>query len=63
MANRSPLTEMAEGHLADKYRITHLMGNDRSTHFICLLKGNNPFPIKPESKDSVTVFKNVVFEI
>ena len=54
---------MVEGHLADKYRITHLMGNDRSTHFICLLKGNNPFPIKPESKDSVTVFKNVVFEI
>ena len=62
MANRSPLTEMAEGHLADKYRITHVMGNDRNTHFIWLLKDNNLFPIKTESKDAVTVFKNLVFE-
>ena len=56
------LTEMVEGHMADKYRITHVMGNDRNTHFIWLLKDNNLFPIKTESKDSVTVFKNLVFE-
>jgi len=56
------LTETVEGHLADKYQITHQVGNDRTVHFIWLLKDNNLFPIKTQYKDSVTVFKNLVFE-
>lgn len=55
------LTETVEGHVADKYQITHQMGNDRTTHFIWLLKDNNMFPIKTQYKDSVTVFKNLNF--
>lgn len=55
------LTETVEGHVADKYQITHQMGNDRTTHFIWLLKDNNIFPIKTQYKDSVTVFKNLNF--
>lgn len=56
------LTETVEGYLADKYRMTHQMGNDRITTFIWLLKDNNLFPIKTETKDGVTVFKNLVLE-
>ena len=56
------LTETVEGYVADKYQITHQIGNDRTTHFIWLLKDNNLFPIKSQYKDSVTVFKNLVFE-
>ncbi|NMC33420.1 MAG: hypothetical protein GYA36_13335 [Veillonellaceae bacterium] len=55
------LTETVEGHVADKYQITHQIGNDRTTHFIWLLKDNNMFPIKTQYKDSVTVFKNLNF--
>ena len=55
------LTETVEGHVADNYQITHQMGNDRTTHFIWLLKDNNMFPIKTQYKDSVTVFKNLNF--
>lgn len=55
------LTETVEGHVAEKYQITHQMGNDRTTHFIWLLKDNNMFPIKTQYKDSVTVFKNLNF--
>ena len=55
------LTETVEGHVADKYQITHQMGNDRTTHFIWLLKDNNMFPIKTQYKDYVTVFKNLNF--
>jgi len=56
------LTETVEGHVADKYQITYQSGNDRTIHFIWLLKDNNLFPIKTQYKDSVTVFKNLVFE-
>ena len=56
------LTETVEGYAADKYQITHQSGNDRITQFIWLLKDNNLFPIKTQYKDSVTVFKNLVFE-
>ncbi|MHC1761024.1 MAG: hypothetical protein AB9917_16260 [Negativicutes bacterium] len=56
------LTETVEGHVADKYQITHQSGNDRITQFIWLLKDNNLFPIKTQYKDSITVFKNLVFE-
>ena len=56
------LTETVEGHVADKYQITHQSGNDRITQFIWLLKDNNLFPIKTQYKDSSTVFKNLVFE-
>ena len=55
------LTETVEGHVADKYQITHQLGNDRSTFFLWLLKDNNMFPIKTQHKDSVTVFKNLNF--
>ena len=55
------LTETVEGHVADKYQITHQIGNDRSTFFLWLLKDNNMFPIKTQHKDSVTVFKNLNF--
>ena len=56
------LTETVEGYLADKYRITHQVGNDRTTHYVWLLKDNNMFPIKTEYKDTVTVFKNLVLD-
>lgn len=56
------LTETVEGHVADKYRITHQSGNDRITQYVWLLKENNLFPIKTQYNDSVTVFKNLVFE-
>ena len=56
------LTETVEGYLADKYRMTHQIGNDRITTFIWLIKDNNLFPIKSETKDGVTVFKNLVLE-
>jgi hypothetical protein len=56
------LTETVEGHVADKYRITHQMDNDKTVHFIWLLKDNNLFPIKTQYQDSITVFKNLVFE-
>lgn len=56
------LTETVEGHLADKYQITYQSGNERTTHFIWLLKDNNLFPIKTQHKDSITVFKNLVFD-
>jgi len=56
------LTETVEGHVADKYRITHQMDNDKTFHFIWLLKDNNLFPIKTQYQDSITVFKNLVFE-
>ena len=56
------LTEMVEGHQADKYQITYQVGADRTAHFIWLLKDNNLFPIKTQYKDSITVFKNLVFE-
>ena len=55
------LTETVEGHEADKYQITHQIGNDRTTFFLWLLKDNNMFPIKTQHKDSVTVFKNLNF--
>ena len=55
------LTETVEGHVADKYQITHQIGNDRTTFFLWLLKDNNMFPIKTQHKDSVTVFKNLNF--
>lgn len=56
------LTETVEGYVADKYRITHQIGNDRVTTLIWLIKDNNMFPIKTETKDGVTVFKNLVLE-
>ena len=56
------LTETVEGYLADKYRITHQIGDDRMTTFIWLIKDNNLFPIKTETKDAVTVFKNLVLD-
>ena len=56
------LTETVEGYPADKYQITYQNGNDRSVHFIWLLKDNSLFPIKTQYKDSVTVFKNLVFD-
>ena len=56
------LTETVEGYAADKYQITYQNGNDRSVHFIWLLKDNSLFPIKTQYKDSVTVFKNLVFD-
>ena len=56
------LTEMVEGHQANKYQITYQVGTDRTTHFIWLLKGNNLFPIKTQYKESITAFKNLVFE-
>lgn len=55
------LTETVEGHVADKYRITHQNGNDKTAHYIWLLKSNNLFPIKTQHQDTVTVFKNLVF--
>ncbi len=55
------LTETVEGHVADKFQITHQIGNDRTTFFLWLLKDNNMFPIKTQHKDSVTVFKNLNF--
>jgi hypothetical protein len=56
------LTETVEGYVADKYRITYQTGNDRTTHFIWLLKDNNLFPIKTQYNDSITLFKNWVFD-
>ena len=56
------LTETVEGFVADKYQITHQIGNDRTTHFIWLIKDNNMFPIKTQYKDTVTVFKNLVLD-
>jgi hypothetical protein len=56
------LTEMVEGFMADKYQITYQFGNDKTTHFVWLLKDNNMFPIKTQYKDSVTIFKNLVLE-
>jgi hypothetical protein len=56
------LTETVEGYLADKYQLTHVVNNNRMTHFIWLLKDNNLFPIKTQYKDTVTVFKNLVLE-
>jgi len=56
------LTETVEGHVADKYRITHQMDNDKTVHYIWLLKSNNLFPIKTQYQDTITVFKNLVFE-
>ena len=55
------LTETVEGHVADKYRITHLINNQRSTHYIWLLKSNSLFPIKTQHEDTITLFKNLVF--
>lgn len=56
------LTETVEGHVADKYRMTHLIDNNRVTHYIWLLKSNNLFPIKTQHDDTITVFKNLVFD-
>ena len=56
------LTETVEGHVADKYQITHQSGNERTLHYVWLLKDNNLFPVKTQYKDAVTVFKNLVFE-
>ncbi len=56
------LTETVEGHVADKYQITYQNGGERTTHFVWLLKDNNLFPVKTQYKDSITVFKNLVFE-
>lgn len=56
------LTETVEGHVADKYQIIYQNGEERTTHFVWLLKDNNLFPVKTQYKDSITVFKNLVFE-
>lgn len=56
------LTETVEGYTADKYRIVHQSGNSRTTTFIWLIKDNSLFPVKTETADAVTVFKNLVLE-